>query len=198
MLGILLHAVEKRKYHSMAANSGRVDRVDWVERGARHVARRACCQPHFLPRAPPSVAGHKEEDRRLDKIRSHFGSSCVAALPTFFIVGAMGKGGFGKGGGWGKGGWGGWGGWGWVGFGALRGGIRLWPPDVYWDPPPPRRYIVEDDRYIYDRRPVERRAVSDDTIVYAHSVGNPQSSTLPTEDGVAYPQEADVRCPQRG
>ena len=76
------------------------------------------------------------------------------------------------------------------GVGALRGGIRCGLRMFTGTPPPPRRYIVEDDRYIYDRRPVERRAVSDDTIVYAHSVGNPQSSTLPTEDGVAYPQEA--------
>ena len=43
--GNIPHAVGKLKYHSKTANSGRVHRV---ERGARHVARCACCQPHFF------------------------------------------------------------------------------------------------------------------------------------------------------
>ena len=70
--GKIVHAVGMRQYHSMAAISGRVDRV---ERGARHVARRGGRQSHFFAsRTPPSVAGNNEGSRRrLDRTTRHEG-----------------------------------------------------------------------------------------------------------------------------
>ena len=61
--GNMVHAVGKRKWLQSA------DGLDPVERGARHVARRACWQPNFLRRAPLSVAENKEEDREWTRRR---------------------------------------------------------------------------------------------------------------------------------
>ena len=57
--GNAVRAVRKRRNRGMAGNTERVDRV---ERGERHVAGRACRQPHILLGAAPSDA--RRETRR--------------------------------------------------------------------------------------------------------------------------------------
>ena len=88
MLGNTAHSVGIRRHLGTAANNKRVDRV---ERGERHVARRACCQPTFCLALHQAMleTRKKIENGQDDEIRRETGEPKVLAYADdAFLFGA--------------------------------------------------------------------------------------------------------------